>query len=182
MSTIAKFTLAEYDRIAESGAIDQRRLEFIRGEIREMTPIGPMHEDVLDRLNLWSIESVSPKEARVRVQQSIGLPEFDCAPEPDIAWVSPRSYAMGRPQAADVLLIIEVADSSLSYDRGDKAALYAQAGIPDYWVVNLRDRTIEVHRDPQPNGYRTVTVARDQDEVCPLAFPQASLLPATLWA
>ena len=147
-----------------------------------MTPIGPEHEDVLDQLNLWSIESASPRKARVRVQQSIGLPEFDCAPEPDIAWVSPRRYATGRPQAADVFLIIEVADSSLSYDRGDKAAMYAQAGIADYWIANLRDRVVEVHRDPQPDGYRSVTVYRDQDELRPLAFPDAVLRPSTLWA
>ncbi len=181
MSTIARFSLAEYDRIVESGAFDRRRLELIRGEIREMTPIGPEHEDVLDQLNLWSIESVSPGKARVRVQQSIGLPEFDCAPEPDIAWVSPRRYATGRPQAADVFLIIEVADSSLSYDRGDKAAMYAQAGIADYWIVNLRDRVVEVHRDPRPDGYRNVSLYREQNELRPLAFPDAVLHPSTLW-
>lgn len=182
MSTIARFSLAEYDRIVESGAFDQRRLELIRGEIREMTPIGPEHEDVLDQLNVWSVESVSPRKARVRVQQSIGLLELDCAPEPDIAWVAPRRYSTGRPQAADVFLIIEVADSSLAYDRGDKAAMYAQAGIADYWIVNLRDRVVEVYRDPQSDGYREVSIYRDQDEVRPLAFPDVILWPATLWA
>ncbi|NLS95362.1 MAG: Uma2 family endonuclease [Planctomycetaceae bacterium] len=182
MSTIARFSLAEYDRIVESGAFDQRRLELIRGEIREMTPIGPEHEDVLDQLNVWSVERVSPQKARVRVQQSIGLPELDCAPEPDIAWVAPRRYSTGRPQAADVFLIIEVADSSLAYDRGDKAAMYAQAGIGDYWIVNLRDHVVEVHRDPQPNGYRDVSVYHNQDEVRPLAFPDVILRPSSLWA
>lgn len=182
MSTIARFSLAEYDRIVESGAFDRRRLELIRGEIREMTPIGPMHEEVVDLLMRWSTRVVSEKQVRIRVQHSIGLAELDCAPEPDIAWVSPRRYATGRPQAGDVFLIIEVADSSLPYDRGDKAAMYAQAGIADYWIVNLRDQVLEIHRDPQPGGYRSVTVFRDQDAVSPLGFPDAVLRPSKLWA
>lgn len=114
-------------------------------------------------------------------------PAFDIAriglcPEPDIAWVRPRRYSRGRPQTADVFLIIEVADSSLSYDRGDKAAIYAQAGIADYWIVNLRDRVVEVHRDPEPGGYRTIAVYRDHDEVRPFAFSKVVLRPSTLWA
>lgn len=180
MSTIARFSLAEYDRIVETGALDKRRLELVRGEIREMAPIGPMHEDVVDILNEWSFDKVS-KRARVRIQQSVGLPELDSAPEPDVAWVRPRRYGQERPQAGDVFLIIEVAESSLREDRGDKAALYAAAGVADYWVVNLPDRSVEVRRDPQADGYRTVTVHRDQDEVRPLAFPDVALCPAILW-
>lgn len=180
MSTIAHFSLAEYDRIVQSGAFDRRRLELIRGEIRNMAPIGPLHEDVVDVLTQWSFESVTGR-ARVRVQHSIGLPELESAPEPDVAWVAPQRYAHGRPQPADVLLIIEVAESSLEYDRGDKAAMYAEAGIADYWVVNLRDRAIEVHRDPESSGYRSVSVYRDQEEVRPLAFPDVALRPSTLW-
>ena len=181
MSAIANFSLAEYDRIVDSGAFDRRRLELFRGEIREMAPIGPMHEDVVDILNRWSTGNVSEEEARVRIQQSIGLPQLDTAPEPDVAWVSPRRYARGRPQPADVLLVIEVAESSLDYDRGDKAAMYAEAGVADYWIVNLRDRAIEAHRDPDGSRYRSVGVHRDQDEVRPLAFPEIALRPAMLW-
>lgn len=181
MSTTARFSLAEYDRIVETGALDQRRLELIRGEIREMTPIGPMHEEVVDLLNDWSHESINRDQARVRVQQSVGLPALDSAPEPDIAWVSPRKYAQGRPQPADVLLIIEVSESSLAYDRGDKAAMYAEAGIADYWIINLRDGVVEVHRDPQADGYRDVAIYHGRDEVHPLAFPDVVLRPETLW-
>jgi Uma2 family endonuclease len=181
MSTIARFSFAEYDRIVESGAFDQRRLELVRGEIREMVPIGPMHEEVVDVLLRWSARSVSENEVRLRIQQSVGLPELESAPEPDVAWVAPRSYARKRPQSADILLIIEVAESSLDYDRGDKAALYAEAGVADYWIVNLRDRAVEVHRDPHEGKYRSVTAHRDQDEVRPLAFPEIVLRPAVLW-
>jgi Uma2 family endonuclease len=181
MSTIAHFSLAEYDRIVETGALDQRRLELIRGEIREMAPIGSPHEHAVDELNRWSIESLSREQACVRIQHSVGLPVLDSAPEPDIAWVSPRKYAQGRPQPADVLLIIEVSESSLAYDRGDKATMYAEAGIADYWIINLRDKVIEVHRDPQTDRYRDVTVYRGNDEVRPLAFPEVVLRPAALW-
>jgi len=181
MSTIARFSIAEYDRIVESGALDQRRLELIRGEIRELAPIGPAHEHPVDVLSRWSIESVSDDQVRVRVQHSIGLAKLESVPQPDIAWVLPGSYARRRPQADTAFLLIEVAESSLSYDRGDKAAMYAEAGIADYWIVNLRDRAVEVHRDPQSDGYRNVAVYRGNDEVRPLAFPEVVLDPSTLW-
>lgn len=181
MGAIAHFSLADYDRIVDSGALDGRRLELIRGEIREMSPIGALHEEVVDRLTRWSIKNVPEEKARVRIQQSVGLPELDSAPEPDVAWVSPRSYASGRPQPTDVFLIIEVAESSLDYDRGDKAAMYAEARIADYWVVSLPDRTVEVYRTPEGSRYRSVTAHRDQDEVRPLAFPDVALRPAMLW-
>ena len=184
MSTIARLTLEEYDRMIQRGVFDQRkqrRLEFIRGEIRDMTPIGSPHEEVVARLTEWSIGSLPEEEARVRVQSSIGLPELESAPEPDVAWVAPRSYWSGRPTAADVLLVIEVAQSSLSYDRGDKAELYAEAGIADYWVVNLPERTIEVRREPTADGYQSVVTYRGDDDVRPLAMPNLLLRPSTLW-
>ena len=181
MSTTARFSLAEYDRIVDTGALDQRRLELIRGEIREMAPIGSPHEHAVDVLTRWSTRSVSEEQACIRVQNSIGLVELESAPEPDFAWVSPRSYAQGRPQASDVFLVIEISDSSLAYDRGDKATMYAEAGIADYWIVNLRDRVVEVFREPQSDGYCNVTVYRGKNEVRPLAFPEVVLDPSTLW-
>jgi Uma2 family endonuclease len=181
MSTIARFSLAEYDRIVNSGAFDQRHLELIRGEIREMAPIGPGHEEVVDLLLEWSIDNLPRKRVRLRIQESIGLADLESAPEPDIAWVVPKEYRRGRPTSEDVLLIIEVAESSLDYDRGDKAMLYAEAGVADYWIVNLADRAVEVHRDPRGSGYHSVIVFRDREEVRPLAFPAVVLRPAMLW-
>ena len=184
VSTTARLTLAEYDRMIQSGVFDhgkRRRLEFIRGEIREMTPIGSPHEEVVDRLNRWSVKNLPEERVRVRVQNSIGLPELESAPEPDIAWVAERTYWRGRPTAADVLLVVEVADSSLSYDRGEKADLYAQAGIVDYWVVSIPGREIEVHRDPQDGRYRSLETYRGEDEIRPLAMPELTLRPVMLW-
>lgn len=146
-----------------------------------MAPIGPLHEDVVDLLNRWSMQNLSEEMARVRVQNSVGLSELESAPEPDIAWVAPRRYRRERPSPADIFLVIEVAETSLDYDRGEKAAMYADAGIADYWVVNLRAREVEVYRDPQVGRYREVRVFRGHDELRPLAFPTVVLRPSMLW-
>jgi Uma2 family endonuclease len=184
MSTIARLTLAEYDRMIQCGVFDhgqRRRLEFIRGEIREMPPIGSDHETILDRLTEWSFDNLPKKKVWVRVQNSIGLPDLESAPEPDIAWVARRNYSRGRPTAADVLLVIEVAESSLQYDRGEKADLYAEAGIVDYWIANIPARAIEVRRDPEGGHYRTTRTYSGQDELRPLSEPSVVLRPAMLW-
>lgn len=184
MSTIAQLTLAEYDRMIAARVFDRgrrRRLEFIRGEIREMSPIGPLHEVVVDELNEWSMRNLPPGKVWVRVQNSVGLPSLESAPEPDVAWVARCDYSRARPTAADVLLVIEVAESSLQYDTGEKADLYAEAGIADYWVINLIDRAIEVRRDPASGQYRSVKSHEGGEEVRPLAAPEMMLRPSMLW-
>ena len=184
VSTIARLTLAEYDRMIERGVFDERkcrRLEFIRGEIREMSPFNPPHEEVLDRLAAWSFENVAKETIRVRVQNSIGLEEVESAPEPDLAWVRQQTYWHGRPIPADVLLVVEVAESSLQYDRGEKADLYAEGGVPEYWVVNIPARTIEVRRDPKNGRYQSVTTHSGNEEIRPLALPDLALQPSILW-
>jgi Uma2 family endonuclease len=181
MSTTAKFTLREYDRMAESGALDKRRVELVRGEIREMSPIGPEHEDVVDQLTDWSTQESVKKKVRLRVQNSIGLPGLEAAPQPDIVWVARGRYRSARPTARDVLLVIEVADSSLADDRGEKLELYALAGIAEYWIANLIDRCIEVYRDPEGPRYRNVQICRGNEEARPLALPDAALRPSALF-
>jgi len=184
VSTIAQLTLAEYDRMIAAGVFDhrrRRRLELILGEIREMAPIGSMHEVVVDWLNEWSIRSLPKGKAWVRAQNSIGLLPLESAPEPDLAWVARRDYSHGRPTAADVLLVIEVAESSLKYDTGEKADLYAEAGIADYWVVNLVERTIEVRRDPAGGRFQGLRTFAGEDEVRPLAAPEMVLCPSMFW-
>jgi len=181
MSTTAKFTLDEYERIVQSGALDKRRLELIRGEIREMGPIGPEHEDVVDQLTDWSTQEAVKKKVRLRVQNSIGLPGLETAPQPDIVWVARGRYRRARPAAQDVLLLIEVADSSLDDDRGEKLELYAMAGIAEYWIANLIEKCIEVYRDPEGEHYRSVRVCRGDEEVRPLALPDVGLRPSALF-
>jgi len=184
MSTLARLSLAEYDRMIQSGVFDRgrkRRLEFIRGEIREMTPIGSRHEVAVDRLNEWSFRNLPPGEVWLRIQQSIALVDLESAPQPDVAWVARRDYSEGRPTAPDVLLIIEVAESSLAYDTGEKADLYAAAGIADYWVVDVVGRSIEVHRDPAQRRYRSRRRFTGEEEVRPLSKPHLVLRPSMLW-
>lgn len=184
MSTLAHLTVAQYDRMIQAGVFDQRqreRLEFIRGEIREMNPIGSLHEVIVDRLMEWSIESRPKSEIWVRVQNSIGIPLLESAPEPDLAWVARRDYSGGRPTAEDVLLVIEVAETSLAYDTGEKAALYAAAGIADYWVVDVAGRVIEVRRDPVAGRYRSLKTHTGDDPLSPLAVADVVLHPSTLW-
>ena len=155
MSTIAKFTVEEYERIVTTGAFDgknRRRVELIRGEIRDMSPIGTKHADIVAWLNVWSVENVPRDVAGIRVQSPLKLGTIESEPEPDLVWVLPKRYRDAHPTANDVILLIEVADSSLDYDRGEKAEIYAEAGIREYWLVNIVDRTLEVRRGP--NGWR----------------------------
>lgn len=184
MSMIARLSLDQYDRMIEHGVFDRQprqRLEFIRGEIREMTPIGPQHEEVVDRLTSWSARVLPEAGIRLRVQNSIGIPELESAPEPDVAWVTQRDYSHQRPSPRDVLLIVEVAASSLAYDTGEKAGLYAAAEIGDYWVIDLENRWVEVRRDPAAGRYRSMRAYSGDDEVRPLAWPEAVLRPAMLF-
>jgi Uma2 family endonuclease len=184
MSTVTHLTIAEYDRMIAAGAFDpreQNRLELIYGELREMTPIGSEHEVIVDYLNEWSIRELPRGKVWVRVQNSIGIPILDSAPEPDLTWVTRRDYRRGRPTAEDVLLVIEVSESTLRFDLGKKAGLYAAAGICDYWVVDVADHSIVVHRDPAGGRYREVRTYRESDELQPLRMPEVKLCPASLW-
>ena len=182
MSTMTRWTLAEYDRMVASGVFEpDRRIEFIQGEIREMPPIGPSHEDLVDKLMVWGVRRLPEDRLRVRVQNSIGLPQLQSAPQPDIAWVKQRDYSRRRPTGADVLLVVEVSDSRLDYDCGEKADLYAAAGIADYWAIDVPGRAAIVHRDPQGGKYRDVRRYSGDEELRPLAFPEVALRLASLW-
>lgn len=178
MSTTLQISIAEYDRLAKKGFFEQlrnRRVELIRGEMRQMSPPGPHHEEVVDALSEWSHEQVDLAAVRIRVQSTIGLPELDSVPLPDVAWVRRRSYLKSRPEGADIFLVIEVSDSSLNYDRGLKAKLFAGAGITDYWVINLRGECVEVFRDPQDGSYQSHEVFDRGHTVRPLRFPKLKL-------
>jgi Uma2 family endonuclease len=185
MSTDLRVTFEQYDLMVRSGAFDGEHrtpVELIRGEIRPMSPIGSIHEALVDWLAEWSF-AVAPKQrVRVRVQNSIGLPELESAPEPDIAWVRRDHYSAGRPQSEDVFLIIEVADTSLRYDLGDKAVLYAEAGIREYWVVDAQRRCVTVMRDPQGGRYRGQETYAEDGTISPLDFPHVTLHAADLFA
>jgi Uma2 family endonuclease len=178
MSTIARFSVEEYDRIVATGAFDgknRRRIELIRGEIREMSPIGSKHADIVAWLTTWSADNVPRNLAGIRVQSPLKLGTVESEPEPDLAWVLPKRYRDAHPTARDVILLIEVADSSLDYDRGEKAELYAEAGIKEYWLVNIVNRTIEVRRDPKDGEYLSEKVFAAGESATPVSMPNVRL-------
>jgi Uma2 family endonuclease len=185
MSTLAKLSVSEYERIVASGVFDgrnARRIELIRGELRTMNPIGSEHATVVDRLNAWSFSATQRNTVWVRVQNPVAFLDYDSEPEPDLVWAKAGDYSAHHPQAEDVVLLIEVSESSLAFDQGEKALVYASAGIRDYWVVNLIDRTVDVHRDPQNGRYQSLESFGRDSIIAPLAVPDAQLRIALIIA
>ena len=184
MSTTFRFTVDEYDQMIKSGIFAERegvRVELLHGEVVEMNPPNPPHDFTIDLLMYWSIDNTSRDHVWVRIQNSLGMSEFDSVPEPDVAWMKARNYRDERPNAEDVLLLIEVAESSIGKDRHEKGKLYADAGIQDYWIVNLNERCVEVHRDPANGRFQTVSTFGLDGTVSPLAAPDIELSVRTLF-
>ena len=175
--TSLKLTVDQYDAMVSKGAFDElpQRIELIEGEIQAMNPAGPIHDDLVEYLTHWSLRNTDDSRIRVRIQSGLSLAEFSSRPEPDVVWVQ-ADHPRGRhPKAAEVLLVIEVADSSLDIDRTVKADLYARAGIGEYWIVNSVDQLVHVYREPSPRGYASLTTVRPGEYAVPLAEPQARL-------
>jgi Uma2 family endonuclease len=175
------FTRAEYHRMGEVGILKPTdRVELIRGEIVKMSPIGRHHVAFVNNLTQLLVTRLAGR-AIVSVQNPVVLSD-DTEPEPDIAILRPRSYKHAEPAVADVLLLIEVAETSLRYDRVTKRPLYAEAGVPEYWVVDCSAETVEVHRAPTGSGYRDLTVVAGAGSVSLLAFPDVSLALSEIFA
>jgi Uma2 family endonuclease len=126
---------------------EDERIELIRGEIVAKMPIGDPHIDCVNCLTQLFVRAVA-NHVTVSIQNPVRL--ADSEPEPDV--VLKRSGTRGKPSPADILLLIEVAESSLEYDRDVKGPLYAEAGIGEYWIVNIIENCVEVYRDPRPDG------------------------------
>jgi len=171
-----QFTVEEYYRMAETGVLGRDdRVELIDGEIVVMTPIGSAHAACVVGLTEFFAPRLG-KRAHVRIQLPLRLNDLS-EPEPDVALVrwSPTRYAAAHPGPAEALLVVEVADSSLDYDRTTKLGMYAGAGIPEYWVVSLPDRRLELYGSPAPDGYREVRHAGAGEQVAALALPDLLL-------
>jgi len=144
-----------YYRMAREGLIlDHERVELLDGEIVRMPPIGPSHADVVDELGRGSRWAPLEPAIRVRIQGPIRLDRYS-EPQPDIAILRRRreGYRQDHPTAADVVLLIEVADSTLLTDRSRKLPLYARHGIPEVWLVNLVAKVVEVYRRPAGDAF-----------------------------
>jgi Uma2 family endonuclease len=151
------FSVSEYARMRKAGILTENdRVELIDGEIRVMAPIGPLHSGIVNRLNRV-LQRRLGDSAVVSVQNPIQLGDFS-EPEPDLAVLRPREddYADSHPTAADVLLVIEVSDETLDYDREEKIPRYAAAGIPEVWLVDVAGQSVEQYADPRQDHHETV--------------------------
>src|SRR6185295_15291225 len=151
------FNVDEYYRMAEVGLLSPDvRVEMIEGEIVEMSPIGSTHAGTVDRSSAFLNRKLG-NTVIVRVQNPIRLDDFS-EPQPDLALLKPRKdfYSKSHPSPEDVLVVIEVADTSVDYDRNVKLPLYARAGIPEAWLMVLAKDVIEVYSQPRNGKYQKV--------------------------
>ncbi|HUO08816.1 MAG TPA: Uma2 family endonuclease [Phycisphaerae bacterium] len=175
-TTIRRWTAEEYLRLADLGFFINQRVELIDGEIIQRSPIRNPHAAAVTRLTSLLSAKLSEDRYWVRVQATLALGD-ESYPEPDIAVVDGPVTSEG-PIPSAALLVIEVSDSTLALDRGRKLSLYASANIAEYWVVNVVDREIEVHRSPVADSashfghrYALTRVARPGDQISPLLDP-----------
>ncbi|MGM0574914.1 MAG: Uma2 family endonuclease [Myxococcota bacterium] len=163
---------AEYERLVESGAFEDERVELLHGVNVRMSPRGTAHTDVVRRLNMLLAPLLAGRAA-VSVQAPLAVTD-DSEPEPDLAVVAPDLGWDEHPTTAS--LVVEVADTSLNKDRRVKSALYAAAGVEEYWIVDLPGRAVEVRTDPTEGEYRTVARYGHGGSVTLRAFPDITLV------
>ena len=167
------FTRKEYHAMGEAGILrHEERVELLEGEIIVMAPPGIPHLTRVDRLTHIFLPLGIQRRAIIRVQNPSVTTQFSEF-QPDITLLAFRDdfYESGHPRPQDILLLVEVADSSLGYDRNLKLPRYAEFGVPEVWIANLRDDRIESYTDPSPEGYRASRIYRPGDTISPTAFP-----------
>ncbi len=171
-----RFTVEDYQRMGDVGILGQgERVELIDGQIVRMTPIGVPHAGTVKAL-LGMFASVVGDRAVLSIQDPVILDDFS-EPQPDVVLLKPprETYRGRHPRPTDVLLLVEVADTSGPYDRGVKLSLYAQAGVHEYWIVDLERQRIEVYRSPEGDAYASVQELRPGSRVSPTAFADVDL-------
>ena len=171
MATRYRFRVEEFERAFQGVP----HVELLRGEVYQMSPIGPKHVHKVAQLDARLQETLRGK-AVVLVQSPLRLSE-DSEPEPDLMVLRPPldRYREKLPTPEDVLLLVEVADTSLEFDREVKLPLYAEAGIPEVWLVNLKENLLEFYRDPRGGRYREIRLLSPEEEVSPTLLPEVSL-------
>jgi len=158
--------------MAETGVLrPDARVELLDGEIMDMSPIGPFHGGVT-RFLIEFFTDASHKRWITDAQNPVRLDDHS-EPQPDLMLLkrAPDFYEKRHPGPDDVFLLVEVSDSTLLFDRGEKLPIYGRAGIREVWIVNLPDQTIEVYRDPHYQGYASTEILRPGQQARPLAFP-----------
>jgi Uma2 family endonuclease len=176
-----RFTLAEYHRMIETGILgEDEHLELLEGEIVQMSPQDKPHARALTKLTRWFVRSLGDEYA---VRPQLPLTLSDSEPEPDLAVVRAEEDAAAERHPRTALLVIEVADSSARRDLEVKARIYARAGIPEYWLVLVKQRAVEVLSDPDSAAgvYRSARRHSDDSTVAPAAFAGLVIPVATLF-
>ena len=171
---IAKWTLDEYHQMITSGLLQNRQVELLKGDIVEMPPEGEPHAYFSSEAGDY-LARLLGERAMVRQAKPITLPN-QSEPEPDLAIVQRlgREYLNHHPHPENIFWVIEYADSSLTKDLDTKSQVYAEVEIPEYWVINLKNRMLIVFREPQEGRYATRT-AQITGSLTPLAFPEISI-------
>jgi Uma2 family endonuclease len=183
--TLRRWRRAEYDRLVDLGVFEGEPIELIGGQLVVAEPQYPYHASAINAAD-YALRAVLPPGWIVRTQAPVSLDD-ESEPEPDLAVVPGRPADYRHAHPARPVLAVEVAESSLAFDRHHKGSLYARAEIQDYWIVNLVDRVLEVYRDPGPDAstaygwrYRSVTTLAPPAIVVPLAFTAAQVAIADL--
>ena len=181
--TRRRLDVGSYYKMAEAGILAaDDRVELIDGEIFDMVPIGSAHAGKTDRLNRLFARAAADGLAHVSVQRPLRLDALN-EPQPDVMLLKPRAddYQDRHPGAADVLLLVEVSETSLTYDRGTKLPLYAKFGVPEVWIVDLRGAAIEVYRGPAGDAY-VLKERLTSGSVTPVLVPAVTIDVAALLA
>ncbi len=179
--TRRRFTIHEYHRMAEAGIFgEDERVELIEGEVVEMNPIGSRHANCVRNLNRI-LSRQAGDDLLVDVQNPIRLDEHR-EPQPDVAIIRARNYRDSLPNAEDVLLAIEVSDTTLAYDKNVKLPLYARFGIPEVWILDVESNIIERHTEPHGNVYRLTARAGKGETFASKVLPDLSVAADSILA
>ena len=175
-----RLSVEEYVAMGEAGVLgDDDRVELLDGRLIDMPPIGPPHgHSVNDLEELFARRLYVHDEplARLSIQNPIQIDDYS-APQPDVVLYDPEMPRDRHPHPEDIFLVVEVADSSVDYDRTVKAAHYAAAGLPEYWLVDLPKAVVDVFRQPEADGYAERTRHRAGDALSVAALPEMETVP-----
>ena len=167
-------SVSDYYRMAQVGILNEdAHVELIDGELFDMAPIGSFHADYIDRLARLFFKQADDS-VRVRIQNPIHLSDF-AEPEPDIALVKDNNYRQQHPTSPDVLLLVEVADTSLHYDRSIKLPLYAKHQIPEVWLIDVKESRLDIYQQPENDYYRLHLRPKADEKIQPLQVSSISI-------
>lgn len=181
--TRMRITIERYQKMVATGVLTPSdRVELIEGEILDMAPIGTRHASVTGRLLKWLVLALGDRTI-VRAGNPIDLGDLS-EPEPDLLVLKPRAddYVRAHPRAEDAVLLVEVADTSLTFDQGRKRDLYAKFGVAEYWVIDVNSQRIHVHLTPLHGVYQQIREYTIEDAVSPQAWPEVTITVRELFA